>query len=131
VGAELDEARSDDRRNFAMVYGSAFIAAQAEADALDKENQEKGRVQAKNQAQANLVAKYQQNKTDAEADLAKWRKDTADRLAELRVMSQNIFETRKKLRDANRDNAEMEQRIRELEDKLKYPSKGTGGPSLP
>ena len=83
------------------------------------------REQRKRQEQETLVNQRNQNVTDAKNELTMYQTSTAQKLADLRRMSDKVYDLRVAERDATVVNQEYECTIRRLEGQRRLPFVGS------
>jgi hypothetical protein len=115
IAKELDFEIDRDRSTFAVQHQQLLSEAQARAQDVGLQEDGLKRLKAKLEAQNALVAQRQKNVADSQAELAARRKYTAEVMAIVRQITDQITQTRIEVRDASVVNQEYEKKIRELE----------------
>jgi hypothetical protein len=115
INSELTGERSRDMAQFAKDHLALLSDVRQRAHEVSDHNADYLRKKAQLTAQEELVKRRQSEVEGYRSELADSRRQTADRLKELRTMSQALFDERVKLRDATRENQKLEQDLHKLE----------------
>jgi hypothetical protein len=115
VAAELAEETGRDRGLFATAHDALLQRVQGRALQVQRDKAELARMQALAKTQEELRRNQQRVVDELDKELKASRAETAERVKELRAMSQALYEIRLQLRDARDQNLEYERKIRELE----------------
>ncbi len=116
---EANYAISRDHNNFSILHKNLLAGLQARASQSENYAGELKRQEDKANDLEMVVKRRQRDVDEYVKELDEARKKTADRLAEIRRMSEGLFKVRIQVRDATRLNREYERRITALEDRVK------------
>jgi hypothetical protein len=116
IDDELAAERSRDMGRFARDHMARLAEVRQRAQEVADHDADLRRKNEQLLAQEELVKKRQAEVESYRTELAASRKETAERLQELRTMSQSLFAERVKLRDASRENQKLEKDLHKLEE---------------
>jgi hypothetical protein len=115
VAGDLARSAAAERSEFVAAHQELLAVLQERAAQVEAEMALLDRQKKQLADQEQLVKKRQRDVKQAEDDLAESRRQTGERLKELRAMSQNLYELRLKLRNAIDKNFADVEEIRKLE----------------
>ncbi len=116
IDDELAGERSRDMGRFAKAHLARLAEVRQRAQEVANHDADLRRKNEQLNAQEELVKKRQSEVESYRTELAASRKETNERLQELRAMSQSLFEERVKLRDATAENQKLEKDLHKLEE---------------
>jgi len=115
VAAELSLERGREQDAFALADRALVDLLQQQASSLEALTTDLARGKKQLDDQKALVARREKDVKQYQTELTESRQQTADRIKELRTMSQALYELRLRVRDAQGRNQEYERKIRKME----------------
>jgi len=115
IGSQLSLERARERNDFVLSYQTLLAQLQDRGANLEALTSQLDRQRKQLADQQELVKRRQQDIKRYQSDLADSRQATAERVKEVRAMSQTLYEIRLQVRDALAQNQQYVQQIRKLE----------------